>query len=585
MACRERQTDSSVTQTTWIERLLSTYASITAKRAYARFVGAARHAPAVQEAVLKRHLARHAASDFGATHGFDRITTYAEFARRVPIAGYEAFAPYIARLRRGDFRALLGPRQRVLMFALTSGTTAEPKYIPVTREFLRSYQRGWNAWGVKTILDHPNSFFRGIVQITSPMRDHETEAGIPCGAITGLLAACQKRLVRKYYVAPLAVADIRDAAAKYYAIMRLAVPRDVSFLVTANPTTLLRLARVADERKESLIRDVRDGTLCRELDVPDAVRRALSPRLRPDPTAAARLHDLAERHGVLRPADYWNLSFIAHWTGGTMGLYRRFFAPWYGDAPVRDIGLLASEGRMSVPIEDGTASGVLDVTMQFFEFIPAHAYGSPRPPVLRCHELREGAEYFVLLTNATGLCRYDIGDRVRVTGWFGPTPMIEFLSKGAHTSSLVGEKLTEDQVVEAMGRAVGPDDPAVDGFVLSPRFDETPYYALYLDADAHAARPRDERAVLARRLDEALCAINVEYASKRETERLDSVRLVVLPAGFLRRRDAERRAAASCRAEQFKHAFLLPRPGLDADWVADQGNELDAARMRCVGAR
>ena len=82
------------------------------------------------------------------------------------------------------------------------------------------------------------------------MCDHVAESGLPCGAITGLLARSQKRLVRKYYVAPLAIADIRDPTAKYYAIMRLAIPSDVAFLVTANPSTLLLLARTADTHKE-----------------------------------------------------------------------------------------------------------------------------------------------------------------------------------------------------------------------------------------------------------------------------------------------------------------------------------------------
>src|SRR5262249_57992654 len=119
-----------------------------------------------------------------------------------------AFAPYIERVRRGETRALLGSRQRVLMFALTSGTTSEPKYIPVTREFLAGYQRGWNGWGVKALLDHPGSFLRCIVQVSRPLCDHVSESGVPCGAITGLLARSQKRLVRKYYVAPLAITAI-----------------------------------------------------------------------------------------------------------------------------------------------------------------------------------------------------------------------------------------------------------------------------------------------------------------------------------------------------------------------------------------
>ena len=47
--------------------------------------------------------------------------------------------------------------------------------------------------------------------------------GTPCGNISGLVAACQKRIVRTMYTVPGAVAKIRDSDAKLYSAMRLAV--------------------------------------------------------------------------------------------------------------------------------------------------------------------------------------------------------------------------------------------------------------------------------------------------------------------------------------------------------------------------
>lgn len=548
------------------DRLLTPFVERHVRRSYRHFVEATTDTRRTQDQMLRGLLALQSGSAFARDHGMTRVSSYEAFTRAVPVAGYERFAPYVDRVRQGETSALLGRGQRLLMFALTSGTTSQPKYIPVTREFLRGYQRGWNVWGLKALLDHPNSFFRGIVQVTSPMQDHLSPSGVPCGAITGLLAASQKRIVRKFYVVPLAVAQIADSASKYYTIMRLAVPQNVAFLVTANPATLLRLARTADEHKERLIRDIHDGTLTPDGDVSATVRQALAPRLRADPQCAGQLERLVSRVGSLRPRDYWNLSFLAHWTGGTMGLHRRFFPAWFGDVSVRDIGLLASEGRMSVPVEDDTASGVLDITTQFYEFIPADAHGSPRPPVLRCHELREGEEYFLVLTNAAGLCRYDIGDRVRVTGWFGTTPLVEFLSKGAHSSSLTGEKLTEDQVVLAMAKAAPTGGATLHSFVLCPQFAEEPSYRLYVDADETPESIRFRGDELAERVDAALREINLEYDARRESRRLGPVTLAVTPAGFLRDMDRRRQAASSSRAEQFKHQYLYSTPGMDRDW-------------------
>lgn len=544
-----------------------------------------------QDELLARLVRDGAASDFGRKHHFSRIRNYQDYIANVPVRDYAGHAPYIDRVRRGDVSALFSPGTRVLMFALTSGTTAEPKYIPITPAVLDECRRGWNIWGLKAISDHPAALLRSILQVTSSMNDHAAPSGAPCGAITGLLAATQKKLVRRYYTSPAEVAGIKDSTAKYYTIMRLAVPRDVSWAVTANPSTLLLLAKTADAHKETLIRDVHDGTLCEEMAVDGAIRISLRERLKADPHRARRLERLAADRGALLPKDYWNLDFLAHWTGGTMGLYREQFPPYFGELPVRDIGLIASEGRMSIPIANGTPAGVLSVTSAFFEFIPSDEYGTPKPTVLRMNELRIGEEYFVVLTNASGLYRYDLGDRVRVVEAAknelshvrrysgGGVPVIEFLSRGAHTSSLTGEKLTEHQVVMAMRRAMETDSrqapaqavrasvetflapPAgVADFVLAPRWGEVPRYRLYVEESAFRALPN-----LGARLDAALSEINGEYASKRQTQRLGAPEVQSVPDGSLLQRDTELRTQRARTAEQFKHQYLLPTPGMDKD--------------------
>ena len=59
-------------------------------------------------------------------------------------------------------------------------------------------------------------------------------------------------------------------------------------------------------------------------------------------------------------------------------LPQQFFGP--SDAlPVRDIGLLASEGRVTIPLQDRTPAGVLDTLASFYEFIPADQW--EREPV------------------------------------------------------------------------------------------------------------------------------------------------------------------------------------------------------------
>ncbi len=558
------------------DRILAKLATIHAKSTTRRFFKAVERATEAQDALLASMISRGTESAFGRDHAFAKIRTYADFTSNVPVQTYADLLPYIDRVRQGEVGALFRPDEKVLMFALTSGTTAEPKYIPITPQVLADSRRGWNTWGIKAILDHDGTMLRHIVQVTSPMNDHLAPSGIPCGAITGLLAATQKKLVRRYYTSPLQVSGIKDSAAKYYTIMRLAVPRDVAWLVTANPATLLLLARIADEHRESLIRDIHDGTLSPPAEVDDEIRRGLAPRITADVQCARRLEGIVKAHDSLYPKHSWNLGFLAHWCGGTMGLYRSQFPHYFGDVPARDIGLIASEGRMSIPVEDGTAAGVLAITSQFFEFIPAAEYGSTDPTILRSHQVIEGEEYFLVLTNNSGLFRYDMGDRVRVTDWVGQAPLIEFLSRDAHTSSMAGEKLTEDQVVLAMRRLTTgvPErgqvtSDSIVNFVLAPRWAEIPRYRLYVESREAARFLR-----LAERLDEALRAVSVEYASKRETLRLGRVEVSVLPDGALADRDARLRSRRARTAEQFKHQYLLPSPGLDDELSAAGGSQL-----------
>lgn len=544
------------------DRLMGAAARAHCHRLLRRFFKDAESAAAVQERVLHRLIARGRESAFGREHGLARVRTVADFQRQVPVRPYADFAPYLDRVRAGETSVLFPQGERILMFALTSGSTDRPKHIPITPAFVNEYRRGWNIFGIKALSDHPDGFLRGILQVSSRMDESRTQRGVPCGSISGLLAATQKRLVRKYYVVPPQTASIPDAEARYYSIMRFAVPRDVSWIVTASPATTLKLAKTAADHAQRLIRDIRDGTLQPPGEpLEPQLRATLVRTLAPDATTARRLEALVDRHGSLRPRDFWRLCFLANWTGGTMGLHLRDFAEPFGHTPVRDIGLLATEGRVTLGIEDGTPSGLLDVQGGVFEFLPPEEDADAGP--LLCHQLEAGREYRVILTNSAGLYRYDIGDRVRVTGYVGQAPLLEFLHRGARVSSMTGEKLTEWQVVEAYRRACEALHIEARLFVLSPQWSDPPSYRLHVESP-----PRGSEAAFApltEAMDRQLCALNIEYAAKRGTGRLGPVSMNLLPAGFLQSIDDCRRAQRGGANEQFKRQYLHTHPGEDAE--------------------
>src|SRR5260370_1288206 len=201
----------------------------------------------------------------------------------------------------------------------------------------------------------------------------------------------QNRLIRWLYCMPPSIGRVKDPAAKYYLALRLSLARRVGMIIAANPSTLVNMARAGDLEKEMLVRDLHDGTLSGRFDIPVAVRAALRRRIKKRrPERAKELEDIIRRTGTLYPKDYWPKDcIIGNWTGGSVGAYLRHFPKYFGATPVRDVGLIASEGRMTIPVHDNTPSGALDVTSHFFEFIPESEVDQQNPVTLAAHAVKE----------------------------------------------------------------------------------------------------------------------------------------------------------------------------------------------------
>jgi hypothetical protein len=518
----------------------------------------ATHAPEeLQRQLLLDILRTQADTGYGRDHGFAAIRTVVDFRRQVPVNPYENLAPYVQRVMKGETSALLSD-PNVLMFALTSGTTAARKHVPITRRYIDDFRRGWNIWGLTAMREHPAIKLRPVMQIVGDPEEYKTEAGIPCGNLSGFTAQVQKRIIRFLYSVPAITGKIREAHTRYYVALRFSIPRKVGLLSSANPSTLVALARVMDQEKESLIRDIADGTLSRKLDLTPAVRQYLERKAKRDRARARELEAAVRRDAALLPSAVWppDSILLGCWTGGSVGPYLRQLPKYYGETPVRDIGLLASEGRFTIPLNDATPAGVLDVTTHYFEFIPEHEIDSPRPTVLGAHEVEEGGTYYILPTTRAGLYRYHISDLVRVTGFHNRTPLIEFLGKGNRFANLTGEKLSEHHVTRAVDRVAVRVPVGMAAYALAPVWDEArPYYGLFLE-EPDVARAESLSRFL-EELDEALGEENIEYAAKRASGRLGPVRVEVIPAGAWQRWDRERLARSGGSPEQYKHPCLI----------------------------
>lgn len=528
-----------------------------ASRVHKQFHELTKNPTRVQREHLFAQIRREQETSFGRDHHFHEIRTVEDFRRNLPITKYEYYVPYIERVKAGDTEAMFH-KQKVLMFAMTSGTTATRKYIPVTKRFLDDYRRGWLIWGLHMFQDHKELWFKTMVQLASNWNEFQTDAKIPCGSISGLTVHMQNLVVRKTYCLPPDSTYIKDVHGKYYLAWRLGLVRNVGLIISANPSTLVNIARFGSDHAQSLIRDIHNGTISSKYTIPESILKSERKRLMPNPERARELEEILDQTNALRPKDVWpNLGMLGNWTGGSVGAYMRHYPEYFGEPAVRDIGLIASEGRMTIPIEDNTPGGILEITSSFFEFVPADEMDSSNPTVLESHELQEGKDYFILLTTASGLYRYNIHDVVRCIGWHEKTPILAFLNKGAHFSNLTGEKLSEHQVTRSVEEALAEMRLRLTAYCVAPCWDdEMPYYGLFVEEGDFVNRSQADRFV--KTVERMLRKHNSEYMEKRDTRRLAPLRLQLLPVGTWQDWDQKRLQNSGGTAEQYKHPCLIP---------------------------
>lgn len=382
---------------------------------------AARDPAAAQSLVLRQILERNSDTEFGRLHQFGDIASEAAYRERVPIRDYEGFRPYVERLLSGATGVLTA--QQPLMLTKTSGTTGTPKLLPVTAESTRLERRLTWQWLARSLRDHPRLLNGKIVTITSSAIEEKSPV-LPVGSASGVIAGQAPGFMRRQYAIPPEVAEIKDYDLRYRLAARFALATSASFVATPNPSTLIRLAEVAEVEADTIIPAIRDGALGFDLPDQGAIAARLATRLRPQPGRAEQLSRFVARTGRLRPAEYWpDLALIGCWTGGSVGSQLARMRGWYGDqTPVRDLGYIASEGRITIPVADGTPAGIPALNLNYLEFIPEDQLEKSEPTALSVHQLETGQRYAVVLTTRSGLYRYDINDIVEVVGWYARCP-------------------------------------------------------------------------------------------------------------------------------------------------------------------
>ena len=387
--------------------------------------------------------------EYGRRHGFADIRSVRDYQSRVPIVRYDDLRNDIDRITRGEQGVLTC--EPVRRFFLTSGSTGDPKYIPVTGAFVRDKWRAFSIFWDSVFARHPQARQGTIVTNFADLgQGTTTPGGLPCTSESSFWAAWTARLrVGSAGPFPTELSQIEDYDSRYYTVARILLEENVSLLMTLNPSTIVVLLQKMGEFAEDLIRDVARGGVAGPGHLPRAVRNHIAARYKGNPERAAQLEAMLRSASPGAPpfvaSRVWpGLKLVICWRSAMLAPYLRLLEPLLGPVAQRDYISMASEGILAIPLEDGPSGGVLPTSIHFYEFIPQEQTDRAEPDVLLADQIEAERDYAIVLSTSAGLYRYQIGDVVRVKGFLDKTPIIEFRHRLGATCSLTGEQLTEE---------------------------------------------------------------------------------------------------------------------------------------------
>lgn len=493
---------------------------------------AAKNCAKAEEATLRSILEYAKDSEWGKAHNFDEILSaksadelFSLYQKNVPPQDYEDLRPFIERHKNGEENILFPGKP--MMYATTSGTTKEPKWIPITPAYYQNvFSKMSKLWLYTFIMHRPKTFWGKCVSIVGKSIEGYAPDGTVCGSVSGVTQRDCPEFIKGLYSAPSEVFAIKDYTARYYSLMRTGIEQNVSLLITANPSTIIELQKNVDAYLDDYIDDIEHGTLSSKMNIEPENRAALEARYKPNPKRAAELKALKEKYGRILPKHYWpNLQLVTTWHCGNTSVYRDKYKDFFPEQTLdQEFGYFASECRAGLVMNGGDDT-VLFPHNHYFEFVEAESVESESPKFLQLHELQKGKRYVPYITTYGGLYRYNMNDLVECSGAYGTIPTIRFIQKINGIVSMTGEKLSERQFIDAVGETEKDTGEKLNFFVGFADIQESAYH-FYFEFQ-NKSLGQDFCDQFAAAIDKKLKAENLEYAAKRDSFRVKE------PAGHL----------------------------------------------------
>lgn len=425
---------------------------------------------AVQQNQWEWLLANGRRTLFGSMHGMDRIDSYEEFCRRIPVVEYPAMRDLVMRMVNGE-RDILWPGV-TRRFAQSSGTSdGKSKYIPLTADSLkRCHYRGGSYVVAHYLNLYPDSRIfsgKGFILGGSYGNALELKPGVKVGDLSAHLIDGINPLVNLFRVPSKKTALMENWEEK--------LPRLVSEAMKADVTNI-------------------SG-------VPSWFMTVIK--------------EVINRSGTETIHDVWpNLEVFFH-GGISFEPYRREYARLTDTSRMRYLETYnASEGFFAVQTSLDHSAG-MEMLMDlgtFYEFVPLKELDDPHPKALRAWEVEPGEIYALVITSCNGLWRYMPGDTVKV---LSVAPLrIAIAGRTRHFINAFGEELMVFNADEALKQASEKTGCHVVNYTACPVFAEGGHRGRHQWLIEFSTPPADLD-TFADELDKALTQVNSDYQAKR----------------------------------------------------------------------
>ena len=409
-----------------------------------------------QEELLQSTLRDNSESSYGREHRFATINSLADFQKHVPICDYEGLRPKIEEIANGEQGVLTS--EPVLMLEPTGGSSGGSRLIPYTATLRRQFQRAIAAWMHDVLSGFPGCRKGRAYWSISPaaQRPEQTPGGIRIGfdSDAEYLAGWQRWAMKRLLAVPTSVAQLRNIENFQYATLAgLLAAKDLALISVWSPTFLTTLFARLPDWAEQIVEDIEVGQLHFPQSNADQGFKEFS--IDRNRSRSRFLKSKLQQFGPSSQflKEIWpSLSLVSAWGDASASMFVPDLKSWLPDIPFQPKGLLATEGVTSFPLKSSYGSA-LAIRSHVYEFQPIETAADPTRPTKWAWELEQGRRYQVLLTTGGGLYRYAIGDEIEVTGFIRQCPLLKFTGRAGVQSDLVGEKLHEQHVRDAIARS------------------------------------------------------------------------------------------------------------------------------------